>query len=83
MSLLDDLKTKADLNKDGKLSIEDLESLKDGTNNAQLDQLIQLADQNDDGTLGLDDIKNFDFNKVLDNLKDGLTDKLGGIFSGK
>lgn len=79
MSLLDDLKKKADLNGDGKLSIEDLESLKDGANNEQLDQLKQLADQNGDGKLDLEDVKSFDFGKIVDNVKD----QLGGLFGGK
>ncbi len=78
MNLLDDLKAKADLNGDGKLSVEDLESLKDGVNNDQLDQLKQFADQNGDGKLDFEDVKNFDFGKVVDNVKD----KLGGLFGG-
>ena len=49
MGLLDDLKAKADLNGDGKLSAEDLEQLKGTINGEQLDKLKQLADQNDDG----------------------------------
>ena len=39
MSLVDDLKAKADLNGDGKLSLEDLEGLKDGANNEQIEKL--------------------------------------------
>lgn len=42
MSLLDDLKAKADLNGDGKLDAADLESLKDGANNEQIEKLKGL-----------------------------------------
>ncbi len=45
MSLLDDLKEKADLNGDGKLGPEDLESLKDGVNNEQIEKLKEFADK--------------------------------------
>lgn len=76
MSLLDDLKAKADLNGDGKLSVEDLESLKDGANNEQLDKLKGLADSNGDGKLDLEDAKNID----LGNLANDVRDKLGGLF---
>lgn len=69
MSLLDDLKSKSDLNGDGNLSINDLESLKDGANNEQLEKLKELADQNGDGTINFDDIKNFDFGNIVDDLK--------------
>lgn len=79
MSLVDDLQAKADVNGDGKLSVEDLEALKDGVNNEQLDQLKSLADQNGDGKIDLEDAKNFDFNGVVDAVKD----KLGGLFGGK
>jgi len=79
MSLVDDLQAKADVNGDGKLSVEDLEALKDGANNEQLDQLKSLADQNGDGKIDLEDAKNFDFNNVIDAVKD----KLGGLFGGK
>ena len=72
MSLLDDLKAKADVNGDGKLSIEDLEKLKDGVNNDQLDELKKVADQNGDGKLDLEDVKSFNF--------DSVKEKLGGLF---
>lgn len=76
MGLLDDLKTKADLNGDGKLSTEDLEQLKGTINSEQLDKLKQLADQNDDGKLDLNDIKGIDLGNIAGDVKD----KLGGLF---
>lgn len=79
MGLIDDIKAKADQNGDGKLSADDLESLKNGANNGQLDKLKDLADQNDDGKLGVDDIKGFDFGKTISDAKDSL----GGLFGKK
>lgn len=76
MSLLDDIKAKADLNGDGKIGPEDLESLKNGENNEQLDQLKSVADQNGDGKLSFDDIKNFDLGKTVEDAKNAL----GGLF---
>lgn len=79
MSLLDDLKAKADLNGDGRLSAEDLEGLKDGANNEQIEKLKDAADQNGDGKLDLEDVKNID----LGNLANTVKEHLGGIFGGK
>ena len=79
MSLLDDLQAKADLNGDGKLSTEDLESLKDGLNNEELEKLKDLADHNNDGKIDIEDIKGIDMGAVVDAVKD----KLGGMFGGK
>ena len=79
MSLLDDLQAKADLNGDGKLSVEDLENLKDGVNNEELEKLKGLADQNGDGKIDFEDAKSFNFDNVVDVVKD----KLSGIFGGK
>ena len=79
MSLLDDIKAKADLNGDGKIGLEDLESLKDGTNNEQLDKLKEFADRNGDGKVDLEDVKNFDLGNLVQDAKD----KLGGLFGGK
>lgn len=76
MSLLDDLKAKADLNGDGKLTAEDIEQLKGTINGEQLDKLKQLADQNDDGKLNLDDIKGIDLGNIASDVKD----RLGGLF---
>ena len=79
MSLLDDIKAKADLNGDGKIGLEDLESLKDGANNEQLDKLKEIADQNGDHKLDLEDVKSFDFGKAVEDAKNAL----GGLFGGK
>lgn len=79
MGLIDDLKAKADINGDGKLSTEDLESLKDGTNNEHLDKLKEVADQNGDGKIDFDDAKNLDFGNLANELKDSA----GRLFGGK
>ena len=79
MSLADDLKAKADLNGDGKLSAEDLESLKDGANNEQIEKIKEFADQNGDGKVDLEDVKNID----LGNLANTVKEHLGGLFGGK
>ena len=79
MSLLDDLKAKADLNGDGKLDAADLESIKDGANNEQIEKLKEAADQNDDGKLDLEDVKNIDLGNLANNVKE----HLGGLFGGK
>ena len=76
MGLLDDLKAKADLNGDGKLSTEDLEQQNGTINSEQLDKLKQLADQNDDGKLDLNDITGIDLGSIAGDVKD----KLGGLF---
>ena len=79
MSLLDDLKAKADLNGDGKLGPEDLESLKDGANNEQIEKLKEFADQNGDGKVDMEDIKSVD----LGNLANTVKEHLGELFGGK
>lgn len=79
MSLFDDLKTKADLNGDGKLSIDDLASVKDKISTEQWEKLQAIADRNDDGKIDMADIKGFDFGKALDDLKGSL----GDIFKSK
>lgn len=76
MSLLDDLKAKADVNGDGKLSADDLAGLKDKISPDQFDQLKQLADRNDDGSINFDDVKNLDFGSVVDDIKGAV----GGLF---
>lgn len=69
MGLLDDLKAKADVNGDGKITKEDLEALKSGDNADMVDKLKGLADQNDDGKLNLDDVKNFDLGDTISDAK--------------
>lgn len=71
MSFIDDLKAKADANGDGKLSKDDLESLKKEDNGSKIEQL-KAADQNNDGKISFDDVKNFDLGSTTDNLKNCL-----------
>ncbi|MFZ1248856.1 MAG: EF-hand domain-containing protein [Candidatus Saccharimonadales bacterium] len=72
MSILDDLKAKADQNGDGKLSSADIEEMKQNhTEDASmLDQLKAKADANNDGKIGLDDLKE---------VGNSITDKLGEV----
>lgn len=57
MSLLDDIKAKMDTNKDGKMSLDELEAMRDDENSATID-LLQAKARRYDGRLdmqGLDD----------------------------
>lgn len=76
MSLLDDIKSKADANGDGKLSPEDLEDLRGHLPDDKLNQLKEMADQNDDGKLDFSDVQNFNFDATLEDLKGSI----GGLF---
>lgn len=70
MGFFNDAKDKVqdmgDQNGDGRLSKEDLENLKDGSNNEHIDQLKAKADANEDGKVDasdLGDLKDKLFNK--------------------
>lgn len=75
MDIVDIIKSQMDLNKDGKLSKEDLESLKDGKSNALIDQLKKQADLNKDGKIDAKDLSKIQVDKIADKLK--------GVFSSK
>lgn len=77
MSLFDDLKTKADLNGDGKLSIDDLASVKDRISTEQWEKLQAIADRNDDGKIDMSDLKNINFGDFVNDLKGSLGDLFG------
>ena len=78
MSLLDDIKAKAD--EAGKVSMDQLQELKDKLPEENFQQLQDMADRNDDGKVSVDDLQNFDFSKLFDDAKNAL----GGLFgSGK
>lgn len=87
MSLLDDIKAKADANGDGKVDLKDLEALRTGDNGHIIDALEKKI-AGKDGKLGLDDIKNINFDTlgsvagdiIIGGAKDSL---LGNIFGGK
>lgn len=74
MSLLDDIKAKADANGDGSLNLDDLNSLKDQFSPEQFDQLKEKLLGND-GKLSMDDVQN-NLGDVFNNVKDSL----GGFF---
>lgn len=64
MSILDDLKAKADANGDGKITMADLDSLKDGTNDDLINRLKQKAARFD-GKLNLNDPRHIDTNNLI------------------
>ncbi len=72
MSLIDDLKSRADQNGDGKITKEDLESLQDKLPKDQLEKLKSVADQNGDGKVDMNDVKNLDLGDIAGKLKDKL-----------
>lgn len=69
MNLLDQLKNAADRNGDGRLNKDDLEALKDGSNNEILDKMKDMADQNNDGKVSFDDVKDFNLGGAIGDLK--------------
>ena len=79
MSLLDDLQAKADLNGDGKLSMDDLASAKDKLTPEQWDKLQEIGDRNGDGKVDMADLKEFNIGDVVNDIKDSL----GGFFGDK
>lgn len=83
MSVIDDITAKFDANKDGKLSIEDLEALKTSDNADVIDQLKEKADQNGDGKLTLDDLKAFDVSSIGDQIGKTVGDLKDKLFGGK
>ncbi len=72
MSLIDDLKARADQNGDGKISKEDLENLQDKLPKDQLEKLKGIADQNGDGKIDMNDVKNLDLGDIASSIKDKL-----------
>lgn len=75
MSLLDDIKAKADANGDGAINMDDLNAMKDQFSPEQFDQLKEKLLGND-GKLSLDDLKNFNLGDTFNSVKDSL----GGFF---
>lgn len=80
MSLLDDIKAKADQNGDGKLSADDLESLRDKLPTDKLDELKTKLDQSGDGKLDFEDVKNFDFGNLANDAKSAVADLKNKLF---
>ena len=85
MSIIDDIKAKADANGDGKVDLKDLESLRDGANGEIIDKLKARA-MGSNGKLDMGDLKNLN----LDNLKatagdlvDEAKNSLGSLFGKK
>jgi len=74
MDLVGEVQKLADANGDGKLSTDDLASLKEKfpDQTELLDKAKDAADQNSDGKVDLADIQGFDLGS--------LGDKLGGLF---
>lgn len=85
MSLLDDIKAKADANGDGKINLDDLEALRTGDNGNIIDQLKEKA-LGSDGKLDMNDLTNFNFDGIkagATDLVDKAKDSLGDIFDKK
>jgi Ca2+-binding EF-hand superfamily protein len=74
MSMLDDIKAKAD--EAGKVSMDQLNELKDKLPAEKFEELQKLADRNDDGKIDLGDLNSFDFGSLVDDAKK----TLGGLF---
>lgn len=74
MDLVGEVQKIADANGDGKLSVEDLDSLKQKFPDQAdlLDKAKAIADQNGDGKIDLADMQGFDLSS--------LGEKLGGLF---
>lgn len=70
MSIFDDIKAKADANGDGKVSLDDLSSLKESIGDEQFAKLKDTADRNGDGKLSLKDLNNLNVGDTLNDLKD-------------
>lgn len=74
MDLFAEVQKRADANGDGKLSIDDLNSLKEQFPDQAglLDQAKEIADQNSDGKLNLADAQGLDLGDI--------TRKIGSLF---
>lgn len=84
MSILDDIKAKADANGDGKINADDLESLRNDENSSVIDKLKETA-LGSDGKFSMEDVqRNFeDLKKNAGDAVDKAKDSLGNIFGGK
>ncbi len=81
MSIFDDIKAKADANGDGKLTKDDLETLRDKLPADKLDSLKAKADANGDGKLDLADLAGLkEAGSNLGNTAGGFLGKLKGMF---
>ncbi len=72
--MLDDIKAKAD--EAGKVSMDQLNELKEKLPAEKFEELQKLADRNDDGKIDLGDLNSFDFGSLVDDAKK----TLGGLF---
>ncbi len=79
MSVLDDLQAKADLNGDGKLSMEDLQTAKDKLTPEQWEKLKEIGDRNGDGKVDIAHLLDFNCGDTANDITAGL----GSIFGGK
>lgn len=70
MNLFDNLKAKADINGDGKITKADLDALKSPENKQKIDDLKAKADQNKDGKLDLQDVKGANLGQLAKDVKD-------------
>lgn len=69
MALFDELKKRADVNGDGKITKEDLDAVNSPENKQKVDELKKVADSNKDGKVDLSDVKGINLGEVAGNLK--------------
>ncbi len=69
MSLFDDLKKRADVNGDGKITKADLDAVKSPENKQKIDGLKKIADSNKDGKINLSDAKDINLGNVAKDVK--------------
>lgn len=68
MSILDDVKAKADANGDGKVTLQDLDAMKDGVNDSVIEELRSKALRYN-GKLNVRDPKHIDTEHVINDPK--------------
>lgn len=69
MGLLEDIQAKADANGDGKLSMEDLQNMRDSLPEGKFEELSAKADANGDGKVSFEDVKDMDWGGLADDAK--------------
>lgn len=84
MSLLDDMKAKADANADGMLSAEDLASFQEQMPADMFEQLQAKLDGNGDGALDLNDLGGIDLGGLdFGGIAEQAKSFFDGIFGGR
>lgn len=69
MALFDELKKRADVNGDSKITKEDLDAVKSPENKDKIEKLKTMADSNKDGKVDLSDAKGLDLGQIANGVK--------------